>query len=87
VGVSSRQPCPNGQEGEGEPGRVRYLTPEEREALLKAAPPALCPYIVAALQTGARRGELLQLRWADVDMRVRTITFPKTKNGDSRSCP
>ena len=47
----------------------------------------LPPYIVAALQTGARRGELLGLRWADVDMRARTVTFPKTKNGDSRTVP
>ncbi len=34
-----------------------------------------------------RRGELLGLRWADVDIRARTVTFPKTKNGDSRSVP
>ncbi len=44
------------------PGRVRYLTPEERDALLEAAPATLHPCIVAALQTGARRGELLGLR-------------------------
>src|SRR5262245_5417808 len=40
------------------PGRVRYLTPEEREILLNGAPPTLRPYIIGALQTGARRGEL-----------------------------
>ncbi len=49
--------------------------------------PALKVYIVAALQTGARRGELLHLRWSDVDMNARTLTFRHTKNGDARSIP
>ena len=69
------------------PGRTRYLTAEEREALLAGAPPALRPYIVAALQTGARRGELLGMRWADIDMKAGTVTFAKTKNGDTRTVP
>jgi len=69
------------------PGRVRYLTPEERALLLKQARPELRPYIEVALQTGARRGELCSLRWADIDMRTRTVSFPKTKNGERRSVP
>jgi len=69
------------------PGRVRYLTSEEQQKILSAASPALQPYILAALQTGARRSELLALRWADVDMKAGTITFTKTKNGDSRTVP
>jgi integrase len=44
-------------------------------------------YIIAALQTGARRGELINLRWPDVDMKARTLTFRETKNGDARSIP
>ena len=66
------------------PGRVRYLSAEERDTLLNGADvtvkakdgrtwtvrrvpnPALRLYILAALQTGARRGEVLALRWADV---------------------
>jgi integrase len=69
------------------PGRARYLTAEEREALLREANPTLRLYIVAALQTGARRGELLGLRWAGVDMKTRTVIFARTKNGDTRSIP
>jgi integrase len=48
---------------------------------------ALRLYILAALHTGARRSELVRLRWADVDMRARTITFRHTKNGYARSVP
>jgi len=69
------------------PGRIRYLLPEEREALLEEANPTLRLYILAALQTGARRSELVNLRWTDVDLKRRMITFPKTKNGDRRVVP
>jgi len=68
-------------------GRVRYLEVAEREALLREANAALRLYVVAALNTGARRSELIRLRWKDVDIRARTITFTDTKNGDSRSVP
>jgi integrase len=69
------------------PGRVRYLTAEERASLIDNARPELRLYIEAALQTGARRGELCTVRWTDVDMRTRTISFPKTKNGERRTVP
>jgi integrase len=69
------------------PGRVRYLTPEERLMLLDQARPELRLCIEVALQTGARRGELCSLRWTDIDMRTRTVSFPKTKNGETRSVP
>ena len=69
------------------PGRVRYLTPEERLTLLDQARPALRLVIEAALQTGARRGELCSLRWTDIDMRTRLVSFPQSKNGERRSVP
>jgi integrase len=40
---------------------------------------------VGALQNAGRRGELLSLRWRDVDMRAQTVTFQQTKNGDART--
>lgn len=69
------------------PGRVRYLTSEERASLFQQARPELRPYIEVALQTGARRGELCSLRWTDIDMRTRMVSFPRTKNGETRSVP
>src|SRR2546426_5059944 len=37
--------------------------------------------------TGARRAELCRLRWSDVDMKRRTVTFWETKNGRDRTVP
>ena len=49
--------------------------------------PALRLYVLGALQTGARRGELAGLSWAEVDMKARTIMFRHTKNGHARTVP
>jgi integrase len=71
------------------PGRVRYLTDEEREALLEACAeerePRLVPMLKLALLTGMRRGELLGLRWADVDLDRGLASLPRTKSGHPRS--
>ncbi len=69
--------------------RTRWLTEDERGALLKAARGSawdkLYLLVLAALMTGARRGELLGLRWEQIDFTARTATLAKTKNGDSRT--
>src|SRR5262249_40243838 len=72
-------------------GRVRYLSDEERHRLLGACRESLNPslhtIVVLALSTGARRGELLSLRWPDVDLKRGTLTFHRTKNGERRTVP
>jgi len=73
------------------PGRVRYLSDEEREALLTACKkselPELYLIVLFALTTGMRRGELLGLKWPDVDLERRVLSLTKTKNRDRRSAP
>lgn len=72
-------------------GRVRFLTADERARLLEACKqssnPDLHPAVVLALSTGARRGEILSLTWADVDLKRGLLTFRQTKNGDIRAVP
>jgi integrase len=72
-------------------GRVRFLSDEERQRLLAACQASLSPYlymvVMLALATGARRGELLTLRWPDVDLKRGTLTFHETKNGERRTVP
>ena len=69
-------------------GRVRYLTPEEREGLLAACRESDYPYlyiiVVLALSTGMRKEELLSLRWSDLDIPKGVIILQKTKNKERR---
>lgn len=72
-------------------GRVRFLSDKEREALLtacgKSKLPELHLIVLFALTTGMRRGELLGLRWPDVDLERRVAVLHDTKNGERRSVP
>lgn len=59
--------------------RQRILTREEEERLLVACEGprkgSLRAMIILALDTGLRRGEILSLRWSDVDLFGRSITI------------
>src|SRR5262249_17738162 len=66
------------------PGRVRYLQPTELRALLNACPEGLRQIVALAVSTGMRRGEILSLRFLDIDLTNRLIRLPQTKNGDGR---
>jgi len=65
-------------------GKTRYLSPAELKAALKAAPEWMRAPIALAAVTGMRRGELLGLQWADVDLENRRLYLRETKNGDLR---
>ncbi|MCI5060190.1 MAG: site-specific integrase [Alphaproteobacteria bacterium] len=72
-------------------GRTRFLTDSERENLLAACKEAHYPHlyliVILALSTGARRSEILNLRWPDVDLQRQQIVLQKTKNGEKRTIP
>jgi len=72
-------------------GRTRRLKEGEEDALLAACDrgrtPLLKPLIVLAIETGMRRGELLDLLWENVDLKRAVAHLPLTKNGDSRDVP
>jgi len=71
--------------------RTRFLTADERDRLLKVARastwPKLYLLILIAITTGARRGELLGLRYADLDLVAGTAHLRHTKNGSERVLP
>jgi integrase len=69
------------------PARARYLGPEEVGRLLAACSDKLRPIVIVALHTGARRGEILGLRWEDLDLEQRTIRVADSKNGEARTVP
>ena len=65
--------------------RQRRLGDGEEARLLASAGPHLHRLIIAALETGCRRGELLSLTWRDVNLERREMTIrsetTKTKTG------
>jgi integrase len=72
-------------------GRVRFLSEEERKGLLEACQQSKNPYlyevVVLALSTGARKMEILGLKWADIDFTRGLIVLHETKNGERRVIP
>lgn len=75
--------------GRPAPGRSRdrRLEGDELERLLPECEPRLALIIRFAIETGARLGELLSLKWSDIDLKdnvmiVRGIDGRGTKNGD-----
>ena len=71
--------------------RERFLTKEEIEKLLNVCKQSKSPHLYAAtlfaLSSGARRGEILGLKWQNVDFERCTATFKDTKNGEQRTVP
>jgi len=69
----------------------RFLSPFEQQKLLLAAKEShwekLYLLILLALTTGARRGELLGLKWNDIDFRTKIARLDTTKNGQPRLLP
>jgi integrase len=65
-------------------GRVRYLQPTELRSVLEACPAWLRPIAGLAVASGMRRGEILGLRWVDIDHKGGRIMLPQTKNGEGR---
>jgi integrase len=69
--------------------KERILTPDEERRLLRELPEWIRPLVITALHTGMRRGELLKLRWEDVDLENRIITVESshTKTKQTRKIP
>jgi len=67
--------------------RTRFLTDDEILRLLAKCGPRLYPFVVMALNTGMRRGELVGLRWENTDLANGVITLTKTKSGKKREVP
>lgn len=72
-------------------GRTRRLESGEYDRLLESVKRCRSRYLpalfVLAVETAARRGELLKLDWKDVDLKVGTAVLRNTKNGEDRVIP
>jgi len=68
--------------------RDRVLSADERPKLLKACQEShwdrLYLLVLMAMTTGARKGELLKLRWCDIDFKNCSTYLADTKNGEAK---
>ena len=69
--------------------RVRdgFLEYADYASVLDALPVSLKPVFVVLSHSGCRRGEVLKMKWADVDWQNRVIRLPDSKNGRKRNLP
>jgi excisionase family DNA binding protein len=67
--------------------KERILSEDEEERLLEECAEHLKPIVVTALHTGMRRGEILSLKWNQVNLLKRIIRVEKTKSGKIRYIP
>lgn len=87
-GYIDRNPCARIKLLHEENTRTRVMTEKEEERLLKHSPDWLRPVIQAATLCGLRRGELLGLRWADIDQdRKLVFVSAESKSHKGREVP
>lgn len=66
--------------------KIRYLTDAEALRLINACPSDFRHLVTAALLTGCRYGELIQLRAADVDLDAKLVHIRQAKGSKPRAC-
>jgi len=67
--------------------REKILDAEEARRLIECADPALRPIIIIALMSGMRKGEILGLKWSDVNFIQSYIAIERSKGGKPRKVP
>ena len=71
--------------------RNKRPTPEEIETLLagcgRGRSLLMAPIIRFAIETAMRRGEIVAVRWAEVDAQRKILHIPVTKNGHPQTIP
>ncbi|WP_426315328.1 tyrosine-type recombinase/integrase [Methylobacterium fujisawaense] len=72
-------------------GRERRITDEEWIRLVEAdslrGKRSFIHIVEFAIETALRKGELLRVRWADLDLKQSTLHIGQTKNGYPRTIP
>lgn len=68
-----------------EPERLRFLEETEIPRLIESSAPHLARIIKAAILTGLRKGDLLKIKWGDLDLDKGTLTYSEQKKGERQT--
>jgi len=80
-------PCANMRKLRENNERLRFLYKEEITRLYEACHGELLVFVIFAINTGCRRGEMLALTWQDIDIQRRQIHIRDSKSGKGRVIP
>ncbi|MCM3609114.1 site-specific integrase [Cupriavidus pauculus] len=90
-GYCDGNPVKNVRKPKTPPGRERRLLPREERQILRYCHShqnqELYSIVVLALETAMRQGEILNLRWENINLKARVAHLPDTKNGTRRDVP
>jgi integrase len=89
-GMIQSNPCQRVRKFQLDNRRERYLSVEEETRLMSmlfGQRAYLRPIIILALNTGMRRGEILNLEWWQTDFSSNRLIVTKTKSGKPRHIP
>lgn len=90
-GYCDGNPVKNVRKPKTPPGRERRLTPREERQILRYCHShqnkELYSIVVLALESAMRQGEILGLRWENINLKARVAHLPDTKNGTRRDVP
>ncbi len=67
--------------------KERILSEKEESSLLNSNPEHIKPILLTALNTGMRYGEIINLKWKDIDFESSYIHITKSKSGKDRKIP
>ena len=68
-------------------GRLRFLEKDEINKLLDNCNLSIRPIVAVAVNTGMRKGEIMGLKWRDIDFKRNIVHLANTKNGEKREIP
>lgn len=68
-------------------GRLRFLTEGEEQRLREVMLSSHFRLVRFAILTGLRREEQFSLEWANIDLKNKVLTIPRSKHGDTRHVP
>jgi integrase len=90
-GLCDENPVSKVRKPKSAPARIRRLTAREDRLILRHAHKhpngGLYSILVIALETAMRQGEILGLKWENINLKRRIAHLPMTKNGASRDIP
>lgn len=85
--MCSNNPINNVKFYQEQPPKERILSEKEEYDLINSSPEHIKPILITALNTGMRYGEIINLKWENIDFESGYIHVKQSKTGINRKIP